>query len=158
MSGIISAPQFFRVFPDLNPENVGDSQASIMQAFYTAIYEVGCLAGATFALLYGNHLGRRKNIMIGTHASRFYLFPTHVLTPLAASWLVAIGAIIQITAIPGYVSFLGSRPCAGNANLACHSFKAGHQFVIGRIVTGVGNGSAIYVAHGNSSRLTSIGM
>ena len=65
MSGIISAPQFFRVFPDLNPENVGHTSASTMQAFYTAIYEVGCLFGAFFALLYGNKLGRRRNMYIG---------------------------------------------------------------------------------------------
>ncbi|KAK7059217.1 sugar transporter-like protein [Paramarasmius palmivorus] len=101
MSGIISAPQFYRVFPDLNPEIVGDKHSSTMQAFYTAIYEVGCLAGASFALFFGNKLGRRKNIGIG-------------------AFFVIIGAIIQITAIPG--------------------FKAGHQFVIGRIVTGFGNG------------------
>ncbi|KIY64148.1 general substrate transporter [Cylindrobasidium torrendii FP15055 ss-10] len=101
MSGIISAPQFYRVFPDLNPELVGHKHSSIMQAFYTAIYEVGCLAGASFALVYGNKIGRRKCIMIG------------------AFW-VSVGAIIQITAMPGA--------------------KAGHQFVIGRIVTGVGNG------------------
>ena len=65
MSGIISAPQFFRVFPDLNPDNVGPTSASTMQAFYTAIYEVGCLFGAFFTLLYGNKVGRRKNMYIG---------------------------------------------------------------------------------------------
>ncbi|KAK0451568.1 general substrate transporter [Armillaria borealis] len=101
MSGIISAPQFYRVFPDLNPDNVGSKHSSTMQAFYTAIYEVGCLAGAIFALMYGNKLGRRKIIMIG-------------------GFWVSIGALIQITSMPGH--------------------KAGHQFVIGRIVTGFGNG------------------
>ena len=87
MSGIVSAPQFFRIFPDLNPANVGKNQASVMQAFYTAIYEVGCLAGAIFALLFGNKLGRRKNIMAG------------------GVWVI-IGTIIQITCIPGYVPSL----------------------------------------------------
>jgi MFS family permease len=67
MSGIISAPQFFRVFPDLNPVNVGPTHASTMQAFYTAIYEIGCLSGAIFALFFGNKLGRRRNIMIGIY-------------------------------------------------------------------------------------------
>lgn len=84
MSGIISAQQFFRIFPDLNPEISGHSHASLMQAFYTAIYEVGCLAGAIFALFFGNKLGRRKNIMIG------------------GFWVI-IGTIIQITCMPGYV-------------------------------------------------------
>ena len=86
MSGIISAPQFFRIFPDLDPINSGASHASLMQAFYTAIYEVGCLAGAIFALFFGNTLGRRKNIMIG------------------GVWVI-IGTIIQITCMPGYVPF-----------------------------------------------------
>ena len=72
MSGIISAPQFFRVFPDLNPENVGSSYASTMQAFYTAIYEIGCLFGAIFALFFGNKLGRRRNILIGE--TLFFLY------------------------------------------------------------------------------------
>lgn len=82
MSGIISAPQFYRAFPDLDPKLVGHKHSSTMQAFYTAIYEIGCLAGAIFALLYGNKLGRRKNIMIG------------------GFWVI-IGTIIQITAMPG---------------------------------------------------------
>ena len=100
MSGIISAPQFYRVFPDLNPE-INSSGFSTMQAFYTAIYEVGCLGGAFFALMYGNKLGRRRNILLG-------------------GLFVVIGTLIQITTMPGH--------------------KAGHQFVIGRIVTGFGNG------------------
>lgn len=65
MSGIISAPQFLRVFPDLDPLNSTPAHSSTMQAFYTAIYELGCLAGAIFALFFGNKLGRRRNIMIG---------------------------------------------------------------------------------------------
>ncbi|KAJ7586975.1 general substrate transporter, partial [Mycena floridula] len=101
MSGIISAPQFLKVFPDLDPLVTSPSNSSTMQAFYTAIYEIGCLTGALFALLFGNKLGRRKNIIIG------------------ASFVI-IGTIIQITVIPGH--------------------KAGYQFVIGRIVTGFGNG------------------
>ncbi|KAF9024808.1 general substrate transporter [Hymenopellis radicata] len=101
MSGIISAKQFYRVFPDLDPELTGPKHSSTMQAFYTAIYEIGCLCGAIFALVWGNKIGRRRNIMIG-------------------GFWVCIGAIIQITAMPGQ--------------------KAGHQFVIGRIVTGFGNG------------------
>ena len=102
MSGIIAAPQFFRVFPDLDPTKVGPTKSSNMQAFYTAIYEIGCLCGAIFALLFGNKLGRRRNILIG-------------------SFVMAVGVIIQITTIKGH--------------------KAGYQFVIGRIVTGLGNGS-----------------
>ncbi len=103
MSGIISAPQFYRVFPDLNPDNVGSKHSSTMQAFYTAIYEIGCLAGAIFALMYGNKLGRRKIIMIGEY-SYFRLLSVVSLTGFrqAVSW-VSIGALIQITSMPGYV-------------------------------------------------------
>lgn len=101
MSGIISAPQFFRAFPDLDPANVGPTESSNRQAFYVAIYEIGCLVGALFALLFGDKLGRRKNIMIG-------------------AMVLIVGVLIQITAVKGH--------------------KTGYQFVIGRIVTGLGNG------------------
>lgn len=79
MSGIISAPQFLRVFPDLDPVNVGSSHSSTMQAFYTAIYELGCLAGAIFALFFGNKLGRRRNIMIGKYHVVFSLLVIYLL-------------------------------------------------------------------------------
>lgn len=36
MSGIISAPQFVRDFPDVDAAIQGDSQAATMQAFYVA--------------------------------------------------------------------------------------------------------------------------
>ncbi|KIY47779.1 general substrate transporter [Fistulina hepatica ATCC 64428] len=101
MSGIISAPQFYRIFHDLNPDSVGSSHAATMQAFYTAIYEIGCLCGAIFSLFFGNRFGRRRLITIG------------------ACWVI-VGTIIQITPIPNH--------------------HAGVHFVIGRIVTGLGNG------------------
>lgn len=101
MSGIINAPQFFRAFPDLDPKLVGPTKSSNMQAFYTAIYEIGCLFGAIFALLFGNKIGRRRNMLIG-------------------GFVMTIGVLIQITTVKGH--------------------KAGYQFVIGRIVTGLGNG------------------
>ncbi|KAG0666383.1 hypothetical protein C6P46_004953 [Rhodotorula mucilaginosa] len=127
MSGLISAPQFFRVFPACDPARQGAykgtllcdasrrasqaglcrltrpvlSAASVLQAFYVAIYEVGCLAGAVFALMFGDRLGRRKMMFSG-------------------AIILVIGVIIQITA------FSGSW--------------AGGQFIIGRIVTGLGTG------------------
>ncbi|GAA5961564.1 hypothetical protein JCM8115_006720 [Rhodotorula mucilaginosa] len=101
MSGLISAPQFFRVFPACDPARQGAYKASVLQAFYVAIYEVGCLAGAVFALMFGDRLGRRKMMFSG-------------------AIILVIGVIIQITA------FSGSW--------------AGGQFIIGRIVTGLGTG------------------
>lgn len=50
-----------------------------MQGFVTAIYEIGCLAGALFILATGDLLGRRRAMIIG-------------------SWIMIIGAIIQVTA------------------------------------------------------------
>ena len=96
MSGIIDAPGFFRTAV---PEANGDST---WQAFVTAIYEIGCLFGAIFALAYGDKIGRRRTIMGGAS-------------------IMIIGVIIQITCMP---------PSSG----------ATAQFIVGRCITGVGNG------------------
>ncbi|GAA6054800.1 hypothetical protein JCM3770_007441 [Rhodotorula araucariae] len=101
MSGIISAPQFISVFPACDPAAQGTYKASVLQAFYVAIYEIGCLGGAIFALMFGDRLGRRKMMFAG-------------------AVILILGVIIQITA------FRGSW--------------AGGQFIIGRIVTGLGTG------------------
>lgn len=82
----------------------GASRAALLQATYVSIYELGCLAGAVSALFLGNRLGRRRMI-------------------LAGAFVMIVGTIIQVTAIPGY--------------------QAGVQFCIGRVITGVGNGELI---------------
>jgi len=94
MSGIISAEPFMTYFPETYNN-------STWQGFVTAIYEIGCLFGAITMLVFGDALGRRKGIMIG-------------------SGTMILGAIIQISAIKGY--------------------NATAQFIIGRVVTGFGNG------------------
>ncbi|GAA5892498.1 hypothetical protein JCM8208_005837 [Rhodotorula glutinis] len=101
MSGIISAPQFVRVFPACDPVAQGTYKASVLQAFYVAIYEIGCLGGAIFALMFGDRLGRKKMMFSG-------------------AIILIVGVVIQVTA------FRGSW--------------AGGQFIIGRIVTGLGTG------------------
>ncbi|GJN92803.1 hypothetical protein Rhopal_005841-T1 [Rhodotorula paludigena] len=101
MSGIISAPQFIEVFPACDPAEQGAYKASVLQAFYVAIYEIGCLGGAIFALMFGDRLGRRKMMFSG-------------------AIILCIGVLIQV------VSFRGHW--------------AGGQFIIGRIVTGLGTG------------------
>ncbi|BGP58096.1 hypothetical protein JCM8202_006202 [Rhodotorula sphaerocarpa] len=101
MSGIISAPQFFRTFPACDPSVQGSYQASVLQAFYVAIYEVGCLGGAIFALMFGDRLGRRRMMFCG-------------------AIILTIGVLIQVTAFDNH--------------------HAGAQFIIGRIVTGLGTG------------------
>lgn len=57
MSGIISAPQFNTFFPETRED-------SVYQGFVTAIYEIGCLAGALFILWVGDSLGRRKSVCL----------------------------------------------------------------------------------------------
>lgn len=72
-----------------------------MQGFVTAIYEIGCLAGACFILAFADYIGRRRAMIMG-------------------GWIMILGVIIQVT------SMAGSSPLA--------------QFIIGRVITGVGNG------------------
>lgn len=94
MSGIIGSNHFANVF-----EEVRDN--ATMQGFVTAIYEIGCLAGAMFILGVGDLLGRRRAMMLG-------------------GFIMIIGTIIQVTSFPGH------SPLA--------------QFIVGRTITGVGNG------------------
>ncbi|GAA6041931.1 hypothetical protein JCM8097_000229 [Rhodosporidiobolus ruineniae] len=101
MSGLISAPQFISVFPACDPDVQGSYKSSVLQAFYVAIYEVGCLAGAVFALMFGDRLGRRKMMYAG-------------------AFILLVGVLIQVTSFRGH--------------------WAGGQFIIGRIITGVGTG------------------
>lgn len=94
MSGIITAEPFADVFTETRDDET-------MQGLVTAIYEIGCLVGAMFILGVGDILGRRKAMILG-------------------SLIMAVGVIIQVTAIPG------SGPLA--------------QFITGRVVMGIGNG------------------
>lgn len=94
MSGIISATAFNDIFTATKNDNT-------MQALVTAVYELGCLFGAIWALFMGDRMGRRWMIIAGAS-------------------IMIVGVIIQVTA------FIGHVPLA--------------QFIIGRIVTGVGNG------------------
>ncbi|KAF5026899.1 hypothetical protein F66182_929 [Fusarium sp. NRRL 66182] len=93
MSGIIDADAFHDYFPE--------TKDSTMKGFVTAIYEIGCLAGAAFILWIGDLLGRRRAMILG-------------------GWIMILGVIIQVTAFKGH--------------------KALAQLIIGRTITGVGNG------------------
>jgi len=75
MSGIITAPAFNNVFTETKDNPT-------MQGLVTAIYELGCLAGAMTILGVGDILGRRRAIMIG-------------------AFIMFLGVIIQITSMPG---------------------------------------------------------
>lgn len=80
MSGIITSPEFNYAIPETKDD-------STMQGFVTAIYEIGCLAGAVFVLFAGDWLGRKKMIISG-------------------SAIMILGAIIQVTAYQGHSSFV----------------------------------------------------
>lgn len=62
----------------------------------TALYDVGCLVGAIFAMCYGEALGRKKSILLGTT-------------------VMAIGALLQITAY-GVPQMIVGRVVAGLGN------------------------------------------
>ncbi|KAJ5631715.1 Major facilitator superfamily domain general substrate transporter [Penicillium longicatenatum] len=94
MSSIIDSNAFFTLLPQLNGN-------STLQGTVTALYEIGCLIGAVFMLIFGDWLGRRKAIMSG-------------------AFIMILGVIIQVTSY--------------------HRHDPMVQFIIGRIVTGVGNG------------------
>lgn len=93
MSGIITEPSFLAQFPQMEPMN----KSGAIQALVVAIYEIGCLIGSLFFVAYGDKLGRRRAVLIGT-------------------LIMLVGAAIQTS-----------------------SFSLA-QLIVGRIVTGAGNG------------------
>ncbi|CDK25786.1 unnamed protein product [Kuraishia capsulata CBS 1993] len=102
MSGIITGKTFNHDFPATKSKGADDVHTSTIQGTVTAVYELGCFAGAIFALVRGDRLGRRKMIMLG-------------------STIMILGTIIMVTSVRGHWN-LG-------------------QFIIGRVVCGVGCGS-----------------
>ncbi|MCJ1229231.1 hypothetical protein MMC12_005896 [Toensbergia leucococca] len=93
MSGIITAPAFNNLF-------TATKNNSTMQGFVTAIYEIGCLFGAIFILLFGDYLGRRRAMMMG-----------------GATMIV--GVIIQVTSEPSstpLAQFIFGRIITGVGN------------------------------------------
>lgn len=89
MSGIISADPFNNYFPE--------TKGSTMKGFTTAIYEIGCLAGAMLILAVGDLLGRRRAIVMG-------------------GVIMLVGVLIQITAVTGanpFAQFIVGRVIMG---------------------------------------------
>jgi MFS family permease len=80
MSGIISADAFNDVFTATKGDNT-------MQAVVTAVYELGCLVGAVFALFAGDKLGRRWMVIWG-------------------ATIMIVGVIIQVTSFVGHIPLL----------------------------------------------------
>lgn len=80
MSGIISATAFDDVFTATKGDNT-------MQALVTAVYELGCLFGAIFALFAGDRIGRRWMVITG-------------------ATVMVVGVIIQVTSFVGHIPLL----------------------------------------------------
>ncbi|KAJ5807514.1 Major facilitator superfamily domain general substrate transporter [Penicillium robsamsonii] len=80
MSGIIDA----QAFTDILTELKGNAT---MQGTVTALYEIGCLFGAIFMLIWGDWLGRRRGIIGG-------------------AIIMILGVIVQVT------SYAGKQPLA----------------------------------------------
>jgi len=62
MSGIITEPIFLGTFPKM----ASDYKLGSIQALVVAIYEIGCLLGSFFIIGYGDNLGRRRAVLVGT--------------------------------------------------------------------------------------------
>ncbi|KAL5349916.1 hypothetical protein ACLOAV_004950 [Pseudogymnoascus australis] len=129
MSGIISAPQFNAYFPETSEDS---PNYSTYRGFVTAIYEIGCLAGALFILWCGDTLGRRRSVCLT------FQRPANM---MLGGLIMILGVIIQVTAFKGH--------------------KAMPQFIIGRTITGIGNGintSTIPTYQAECSRTTNRGL
>ncbi|KAL4894773.1 general substrate transporter [Aspergillus ambiguus] len=93
MSGIISDPAFNNMFTATKGDNT-------MQATVTAVYEVGCLVGAIFALMFGERLGRRRMVLFG-------------------ACVMIVGVVIQVSAMPNslpLLQFIFGRVITGIGN------------------------------------------
>jgi MFS family permease len=80
MSGIISDVAFNDLF-------TATKDNATMQALVTAVYELGCLAGAIYALMFGDRMGRRWMILSGAA-------------------VMIVGVVIQVTSFPGHIPLL----------------------------------------------------
>lgn len=68
MGGALSLPEFGKYFPmlsTLNKEGSAKSQASTLQGVFVSTFSLGALLGAAFCSFFGDHLGRKKTILLG---------------------------------------------------------------------------------------------
>lgn len=62
MSGIITEPIFLGTFSKM----ASDYKLGSIQALVVAIYEIGCLLGSFVIIGFGDKLGRRRAVLVGT--------------------------------------------------------------------------------------------
>ncbi|QLG71748.1 hypothetical protein HG535_0C00970 [Zygotorulaspora mrakii] len=101
MASLITGTQFNYEFPATKQNGDNDTHATVVQGATTSCYELGCFVGSLFVMFWGEKLGRKPLIIMG-------------------SIITIVGATISTTAFRGYWS-LG-------------------QFIVGRVITGVGTG------------------
>ncbi|OWB54907.1 hypothetical protein B5S28_g768 [[Candida] boidinii] len=94
MSSMLTLPEFNHYFPEINA--MEDSSKSTLQGFTVAIYEIGCMSGALFAMFFGDRFGRKRMIWMG-------------------SLIMGIGAILE-TAAYGLPQLIVGRVVCGVGN------------------------------------------
>jgi MFS family permease len=62
MSGIITEPLFLDTFPKM----ASNYKLGSIQALVVAIYEIGCLLGSFMIIGFGDKLGRRRAVLVGS--------------------------------------------------------------------------------------------
>ncbi|ETS79304.1 hypothetical protein PFICI_09157 [Pestalotiopsis fici W106-1] len=65
MSGLLTGNAFTAQFPEINT-NEGANGSASLQGTVVAIYEIGCFFGSLLALVFGEKIGRKRTIMLGS--------------------------------------------------------------------------------------------
>lgn len=66
MASLITGTQFNYEFPATKETSDNDRHATVVQGAVTACYELGCFAGSLFVMLYGERIGRKPLIVMGS--------------------------------------------------------------------------------------------
>lgn len=66
MASLITGKQFNYEFPATKEVGDNDRHATVVQGAVTSCYELGCFAGSLFVMLYGERIGRKPLIVVGS--------------------------------------------------------------------------------------------
>lgn len=114
LGGLLTGRPFQSRFPSLTTN-------STLRGFTVAVYELGCAAGAVFAFFCGDRLGRRQCIMLGM-------------------LVLSLGAILQFMVRPPLSRSSAAPRSSPTLTLSLAQSYSLAQLIVGRIVTGLGNG------------------
>ncbi|TVY43141.1 Sugar transporter [Lachnellula subtilissima] len=79
MSGLLTGSAFTKQFPEIDTTDSGTGSSSLQGTVWVFQNPIGCFFGAILCFMFGERLGRRKSILIG-------------------SFILAIGAVLQASA------------------------------------------------------------